>query len=106
MPSVTYLIPDGSSRTLDLRVGQSVMEGAIHNGLRGILAECGGAAACATCHVYVEKGPVVALPPLSRTEDAMLDGTVDDRLPNSRLSCQIRMTAELDGLVVRIAELM
>ena len=106
MSKVTYRLPDGSERALDLRDGQSVMEGAVRNGVSGVLAECGGSAMCATCHVYVEDGPVAALPPMGDDEDAMLDETASARTERSRLSCQIRLTPALDGLVVRIPEKM
>ena len=106
MPKVTYLLPDGSEQTHELREGQSVMEGAIRNGINNILAECGGAAMCATCHTIVEGGPISALPELGEDEDFMLEETASERTEQSRLSCQIKMTAELDGLVVRIPEAM
>jgi 2Fe-2S ferredoxin len=80
------------------------MEGAVANRVRGILAECGGACMCATCHVYIEGGPTEAIPPISEEEDAMLDEAIGDRRDNSRLGCQVRMTSELDGLVVCIAD--
>ncbi|MFS8036665.1 2Fe-2S iron-sulfur cluster-binding protein [Xanthobacter sp. AM11] len=103
MPKVTYILQDGSKRTHELRLGQSVMEGATHNGIAGVLAECGGACMCATCHVYIET-PDLPLPPLSGDEDVMLSESAAPRQPNSRLSCQIRINHELDGLVVRIAD--
>ncbi|WP_370208994.1 2Fe-2S iron-sulfur cluster-binding protein [Pararhodobacter marinus] len=101
MPKATYILPDGSQRTLDLRDGQSLMEAAIRNGIGAILGECGGSAMCATCHCYVENAPV-ALPPVGADEDAMLEETAAPREANSRLSCQIRMTPALDGIAVRI----
>lgn len=105
MPNAVYILPDGSRRTLDLREGQSLMEGAIRNGIGAILGECGGSAMCATCHVYVETAPA-PLPAIGNDEDAMLDETASERRENSRLSCQIRMTGALDGITVRIAEAM
>ena len=105
MPVVSYFEMGADTPTaVDLRVGQSLMEGAVTNRLKGIVAECGGACMCATCHVYVEDGPLDALPPMSEGEDAMLSETIAERRDNSRLGCQIRMTSELDGLVVRIAD--
>lgn len=105
MPLVTYFEVDSDApKTVDLRLGQSLMEGAVANRVRGILAECGGACMCATCHVYVERGPVDALTPMSDEEDVMLSEAIGDRRENSRLGCQVRMTPELDGLVVRIAD--
>ena len=103
MPRATYILPDGSSREIDLREGQSLMEAAIRNGIGAILGECGGSAMCATCHCYVESDPA-ALPPLGDDEDAMLEETAAERQPNSRLSCQIRMTPDLDGITVRIPD--
>lgn len=103
MPRVTYIMSDGSSRTCDLPVGQSVMEGATRNEIPGILGECGGACMCATCHVYVEEGGG-GLPPIVDGEDEMLDISAAERRPNSRLACQIRMVDALDGLVVRVAD--
>ena len=103
MPKVTYDTPDGTEITLDAREGDSVMEVAVKNGVKGIVAECGGACSCATCHVYVDPEFVQAVGEVSDLEDDMLDGAEADRLENSRLSCQIRVSAELDGLKVRVA---
>lgn len=101
MPKVTYILPDGSRREIELREGQSLMEAAIRNGIEEILGECGGSAMCATCHCYVEEAPE-ALPPLGEDEDAMLEETAAERLSNSRLSCQLRMSPSLDGIIVRV----
>jgi ferredoxin, 2Fe-2S len=103
MPNVTYISPDGTETTLEARDGDSVMEIAVKNGVKGIVAECGGACSCATCHVYVDEAFVGAAGEVSDLEDDMLDGAEAERLPVSRLSCQIKMSAELDGLRVRIA---
>jgi 2Fe-2S ferredoxin len=78
------------------------METAIHHNVRGIDAECGGSCSCATCHVYVADGFIERLTPPDDMESELLDGVAAERLPGSRLSCQIAMTAELDGLTVRI----
>ena len=85
-------------------VGESVMEGAVRNGIDGIVAECGGSCLCATCHVYVEERYLSLLPPIGEEQEAMLDSTACERLPNSRLSCQIPVTPQLDGLIVRMPE--
>jgi len=103
MPKVTYIQPDGAEITLDARDGDSVMETAVKNGVRGIVAECGGACACATCHVFVDEAFTATMGEPGPLEDDMLDGAASDRQANSRLSCQVKMSAELDGLVVRIA---
>ena len=103
MPHVTYISPDGTETTLEARDGDSVMEVAVKNGVKGIVAECGGACSCATCHVYVEPEFMDAVGEVNDLEDDMLDGAEADRLENSRLSCQIKMSADLDGLRVRVA---
>lgn len=103
MPHVTYIGPDGTETTLEARDGDSVMETAVKNGVKGIVAECGGACSCATCHVYVDQAYVDVVGGVNDLEDDMLDGAVAERKPNSRLSCQIKMNADLDGLKVQIA---
>ena len=103
MPSVTYVQPDGSLRTVDARAGTTVMEAAIDHDVPGIVAECGGACSCATCHVYVDSAWAERLDPPDSQEDGMLD-CVLDRHAASRLSCQIVLTDELDGLVVHVPE--
>ena len=103
MPRVTYMEPKGTVRTIDAPVGTTAMEAAVDNGVEGIVAECGGACSCATCHVYVDPAWIERLPRPHAQEDGMLD-CVLDRRPNSRLSCQIKLTKELDGLVVRVAD--
>jgi 2Fe-2S ferredoxin len=102
MPTVTYVHPDGARQAVAVKAGETVMRGAVLNGIDGIVAECGGSCMCATCHVYVEEGYLAALPEISDTEEEMLDSTASPRKPNSRLSCQIEMTAALDGLVVHL----
>lgn len=104
MPTVTYVNPDGSREDVDVAEGTSVMRGAVRHGIEGIVAECGGNAMCATCHVYVDEDQLPLLPEMTDEEDALLDGTVGERRPNSRLSCQIPVTAALDGLVVELPE--
>lgn len=103
MPKVTYVQPDGTEVTLDARDGDSVMETAVKNGVRGIVAECGGACACATCHVYVDDAFSDTVGEPGPLEDDMLDGAAAERKPTSRLSCQIKMRDEIDGLKVTIA---
>ena len=104
MPTVHYVLPDGTSRSVAVPEGTSVMRGAIDNNLRGIDAECGGCLSCATCHVYVDERFVGLLEPASAQEQEMLEFVAAERRPESRLSCQISMTAGLDGLTVRMPD--
>jgi len=103
VPRVTYIQPNGESKTVDVPAGTTAMEAAIDNDVAGIVAECGGAASCATCHVYVDSEWFKRLPAPSQMESDMLDFASDVQ-PTSRLSCQIVMTAELDGLIVKTPE--
>ena len=102
MARVTYVQPDGSERTCTNFEGMAVMHLAIANLVDGIDALCGGVRQCATCHVYVEQPWAEQLSSIDDTEDAMLDCTGEPRQPHSRLSCQIMVTAALDGMVVRL----
>ncbi|MEP7031065.1 MAG: 2Fe-2S iron-sulfur cluster-binding protein [Pseudolabrys sp.] len=103
MPKITYIDSSGASRSVDAEAGSTVMENAIRNNIPGIEAECGGACACATCHVYVDEAWREKVGPPSPMEEDMLDFGYDVR-ENSRLSCQIKVTPELDGLVVTTPE--
>ncbi|WP_445502841.1 2Fe-2S iron-sulfur cluster-binding protein [Microvirga sp. G4-2] len=99
MINITFIDAEGTARTVEAEEGSTVMETAVRNGIPGIEAECGGACSCATCHVYVdEEWEAVTGQPQPMEED-MLDFAFDVR-PNSRLSCQIRVRPEMDGLVV------
>ncbi len=100
MPQITYIEHDGTTHQVEAEVGSTVMETAIRNGVTGIVAECGGACACATCHVYVDEPWFDRLPKRSPEEEDMLDFAFDAK-PTSRLSCQIKVEPALDGLVVR-----
>jgi 2Fe-2S ferredoxin len=102
MTTITFIHPDSSAQSVDAEDGDSLMRAALTHGVDGIVAECGGNAVCATCHVYVDEGWLGKLEPLGEDEDALLDGTADERLPNSRLSCQINISPALEGLVVRL----
>jgi 2Fe-2S ferredoxin len=104
MPKVTYVSDAGEVRVIDGAVGDSVMQTAIRNGVPGIVGECGGVLSCATCHVFVDAADLERLPPMNDLEDEMLDGTVIDRCPNSRLSCQIKLSDELGDLRVTTPE--
>jgi 2Fe-2S ferredoxin len=99
MPKITYIEHGGKKHTVDAPVGTTVMENAIKNGVPGIVAECGGACSCATCHVHVDEAWKEKVGPPSPMEEDMLDFAFDVK-PTSRLSCQIKVTEELDGLVV------
>ncbi|MGD9921068.1 MAG: 2Fe-2S iron-sulfur cluster-binding protein [Lautropia sp.] len=101
MPKVTFLLPDGGERTVEIQSGLTVMEGARDQGLDGIVAECGGGLICATCHVQVESEWFETVGPAEGTE-AMLLEMVPEMTRTSRLSCQIAVSDELDGLRVRI----
>tara|TARA_B100000405_G_scaffold40367_1_gene27045 strand:+ start:1069 stop:1389 length:321 start_codon:yes stop_codon:yes gene_type:complete len=103
MAKIKYIQFNGEEHTVDVQNGLTVMEGAIKNKVPGIDADCGGACACATCHVYVQKEWFAKLPPKEDTEEDMLDFAFDVR-ENSRLSCQLTVSDELDGLVVDLPE--
>ncbi len=103
MPKVTYITPQGVRHDVDLENGYTVMEGAINNNIEGIVAECGGACACATCHSYIDEAWLPRLAEMDDMEDSMLDAAFDRR-SNSRLTCQIEMNDDLDGLIVYVAE--
>jgi 2Fe-2S ferredoxin len=103
MPKITYIDSGGTARTVDGEIGSTVMETALKNGVPEIEAECGGACACATCHVYVDEAWFGKTGGPSPMEEDMLDFGFDVR-SNSRLSCQIKVTAEFDGLIVRTPE--
>lgn len=102
MPNITFIHPDGRSTELKIAEGVTLMQGATVGGIDEIVAECGGNALCATCHVYVDEDKFSLIPPPSEHEDALLDGVAAERRPSSRLSCQIVLTSELDGLIVHL----
>ena len=101
MAKITYVEFNGKEHVVDVKTGLSVMEGAVKNNIPGIDADCGGACACATCHVYVDQAWVDKTGSQSAMEESMLD-FAEEVQPNSRLSCQIKVTDALDGLVVRM----
>lgn len=103
MPKITYIEHSGAEHVVDVPVGSTVMEGAVNNRVPGIDADCGGACSCATCHVYVDDAWVEATGKAESMEQSMLDFANDPK-PTSRLSCQIRITDALEGLVVRTPE--
>src|ERR1700761_2217563 len=101
MPKITYISYQGETTQIDVPVGDSVMEGAIQNGIDGIVAECGGSCLCATCHVYVDEKFLPLLPPVDDDQDAMPDSTACERQPKTRLSCQIKVRGDWVGLIFR-----
>lgn len=104
MAKITYIEFDGTPHEVDVSSGLSVMEGAVDNNIPGIEAECGGMCSCATCHVYVDPAWVEATGESQHIEQDMLESALDLQ-ETSRLSCQIEVSDELDGLVVRMPEL-
>ncbi len=105
MPQVTYIEHDGSSRTLDVDVGENVMHGAVYNSMPGIAGDCGGGLSCATCHCYVDDAWAERVGgPSSSDERELLEGAAAEVRGNSRLSCQIEMRDDLDGLIVHLPE--
>jgi len=104
MPKVTFIAHDGTQSTVEVKPGETIMFGATQGGVTGIVGECGGFCSCATCHVYVDDAWIDKLAPITEHEDEMLEGTVSERKPGSRLSCQITVTDALDGLIVHTPE--
>jgi len=103
MPKITLIEYSGTSHSIDAEVGKSLMQNALDNGVPGIDADCGGACACGTCHVFVDEDWMSASGEPDAMEEAML-GMRPDRSEQSRLSCQIEVTEDLDGMVVRLPE--
>ena len=99
MPAITFVDSKGTARTVEAELGSTVMETAIRHNVPEIIAECGGACACATCHVYVDEAFIALTGKAQAMEEDMLDFAFDVK-PNTRLSCQIKVTAALDGLKV------
>ncbi|MDJ0655602.1 MAG: 2Fe-2S iron-sulfur cluster-binding protein [Xanthomonadales bacterium] len=104
MAKITYIEHNGTEHVVDVPNGWSLMEGAVQNNIDGIDADCGGCMSCATCHVYIDESFVDKLTAAEDVEEDMLDCTACERADNSRLSCQITVTDDLDGLVVRMPE--
>jgi 2Fe-2S ferredoxin len=101
MPTIVFEQPDGARRQIEAPVGITLMEAARLNDIAGVVAQCGGACACATCHVYVDPAWIGKLEKVEDMEEGMLETAWEPRA-NSRLSCQIQLTAKLDGLTVRV----
>jgi 2Fe-2S ferredoxin len=101
MPEITFILDDGTEQTVEANSGSTVMQAAIDNGIEAMVAECGGACACATCHCYIEQPWQDKVNPASQMETDMLDCAVE---PNeySRLGCQVTLTDELNGIAVKL----
>ncbi len=104
MTTITYIQPDCQAIEVDAADGWSLMQAATAHGVDGIVGECGGSCACATCHCYVDPARLADLPPPADNELAMLEHTAAERRPNSRLSCQIKAAPALEGLVLTLPE--
>lgn len=104
MTHITYIEPSGNTVAVDVTEGWSLMQAAIAKGIDGIVGECGGSCACATCHCYVDKARLADLPPPSEGERGMLGNVSAERRPNSRLACQIKAGPALEGLVVTLPQ--
>ncbi|SFO27983.1 ferredoxin, 2Fe-2S [Pseudonocardia ammonioxydans] len=102
MPKVVFMLSNGTETGVDARIGDSVMTTATQHGLDGVVAECGGNLSCATCHVWVRDDFLDAVGPPGEMEDDMMDLATSDRRDGSRLSCQITVSEDLDGLTVEI----
>ncbi|WP_417683740.1 2Fe-2S iron-sulfur cluster-binding protein [Roseibium sp.] len=104
MPQLIFKEADGTETTVDVPVGKSVMEAARDGNVSGVVADCGGALACATCHCYFTEEQVTHLPAKSETEEDMLEFANAELRPGSRLSCQIPVTDEMDGWVIEVPD--
>lgn len=104
MADITYIEPSGNAVTVPVPDGWTLMQGATSNGVDGIVGECGGSCACATCHCYVDADRLGELPAPGESELAMLEHTAAPRRGNSRLACQLTSSAQLDGLVLTLPE--
>nr|WP_217358314.1 2Fe-2S iron-sulfur cluster-binding protein [Gordonia rubripertincta] len=103
LPTITFISPDGTKHPVEAKVGASAMETAVRLGVPGIVGECGGGLSCATCHVFVEAGDLDRTGRAEDFEEEMLEDALTPATECSRLSCQIRITDELDGLTLTIA---
>lgn len=104
MPQLIFVLPDGSQRVVEAQAGLSIMNVASMEGIPGIVAECGGGAMCATCHVYIDDEWIDKIPPADDGESDMLDCTTAERRSGSRLSCQVTLADSLDGMTVHVPE--
>jgi len=104
MPTIIITQKDGTDVSVEASIGQSMMQAVVDSKVSGIIGECGGAAMCGTCHVFIKSEHLDILPPLSQNENELLDCTATPRRPNSRLSCQLKMTAALEGIQLELPE--
>ena len=102
MPQITFVQPDGARRSIAVNPGATVMLTAVANGVPGIVAECGGAAMCATCHVYLDETSTPFVPAVSEVENEMLESAASGRRDNSRLGCQIVLQPGVEEIIVHI----
>jgi len=103
MPTITYVLPDGTEKQMDVPCGQTVMDGSVRNNLPGIVAECGGSCSCATCHVYLEHAEQGAFDEPMDEESELIE-FLEDTAPNSRLSCQLIVSEASEGAKVRVSD--
>lgn len=104
MVMIRYISADGAETVVEASEGETVMQAAMMNGVDGITGECGGSCMCATCHCYIDEGDGGKMTPISDVEVEMLDSAAGERRQTSRLSCQLLVTAEMEGLTVRLPE--
>lgn len=104
MIEITFISAVGTAQSVQVAPGTSLMQAATSHGIDGIAGECGGSAMCATCHCYIDEAFVDKLPPISAVENEMLEATASERLPTSRLGCQVKVTEALAGLIIRLPE--
>lgn len=104
MPNITFILPDDSQMTVAAIEGDSLMQTAVDNGIEQITADCGGCCSCATCHCIVDSQWLEKVPAADEMETALLESAIDDYQVGSRLSCQITLSEDLDGLVVKVPE--
>ena len=104
MPNIIFINPNGTAKSVLARSSETVMEAARRSGIPEIVAECGGNCVCATCHVIVSDANLAGLTPMSPDENELLDGTATDRQPNSRLSCQLKISDAMEGYVFLLPE--
>lgn len=102
MPKITFVEPSGNQVQVEAASGITLLQAAINSNIQGIVGECGGACQCATCHVYIDAPWTDKLSPVGDMEDAMLESTAADRLPTSRLGCEVEITDAMEGLVVHL----